>query len=86
MLTKILCRAMGHKWEWVLDEKATSWIRCSRCKKSMFGEEIGVILINWKKTNDDYNLTDALLWNIYNKGIVEKFDYGKRATYVKSHL
>lgn len=59
-----------HNWEWQLGENATSWIRCTKCGKSMFGEDIGVILINWKKTNEDYNLADVLASNIHNDGVV----------------
>lgn len=71
-MKNLICKIRGHKYEWILGQKATSWIKCSRCGKSMFGDEIGVILINWDKTDDYYNLKDVLLGNLFNNGVIDK--------------
>jgi len=59
-----------HSWKWVLDDKMKSWIRCEKCHESMFADDIGVILINWKFTDWEYTIKDVLLGNISNRGII----------------
>ncbi|KKN59403.1 hypothetical protein LCGC14_0542380 [marine sediment metagenome] len=66
------CKCGQNEWQWVLGEESTSWIRCQKCGDSMFGPDIGVILINWKATDlDKWDLGDALAANRDNEGVVE---------------
>ena len=51
----------NHEWKFQIDEDFTSWIRCKKCNENMFGKDIGVILINWKKTDIDAVYLEELL-------------------------
>lgn len=71
MLNK--CHCGTDNWEWSIDARLRSWIKCKDCGDSMFPEGIGVILINWDVT-DIYNINieDVLRSNIDNEGVVEE--------------
>jgi len=70
MSETITCTCGQNDWQWVLGEKSTSWICCQNCGDSMFSPDIGVILINWKTTDADFNLGDVLIANQYDDGVI----------------
>ncbi len=67
------CKCRQNNWQWQLGEGSTSWIRCQDCGDRMFGEDVGVILVNWKTTDTDFSVSDVLDAN-QRDGVVEKTD------------
>lgn len=60
------CICGENDWEWQLDSLHRSWIKCKGCGENMFGEGIGVILINWDVTSislGSWSLSDVLKAN-----------------------
>ena len=65
------CKCGSNNYQWCLDDKLQSWIKCADCGTNLFADDIGVILINWKATNtDDFDIVDVLRSNVNNDGIV----------------
>ena len=66
------CTCGQNNWAWQTDGLARSWIRCQDCGGSMFGPDIGVILINWDVTDiPDWILKDVLIAN-QSDGVVQE--------------
>jgi len=65
------CNCGTNNYEWVLDSKLRSFLLCKDCNTNFFDEGIGVILINWEKTDiSKICTTDVLTDNINNNGVL----------------
>ena len=71
----ITCTCGRNNWQWQIDGSARSWVRCRNCDDSMFGLDIGVILINWTVTDipPDWTLKNVLETN-QGYGVVGQTD------------
>ena len=66
------CKCGNNNYQFCLDDKLRSWMKCKNCKTNMFDDGVGVILINWDSTDvDAFDIGNVLKSNVNNDGIVE---------------